>query len=293
MAEGDSRLLAGSIDALIDVRLQQWVRVDCWSKVSGNSKTHVLPLLERVQADTLLLFDRGYFSFVLFGTLCDRQISWISRYAHHVSYRVSHVCYQADGILDPIVYLGNSSQNQARYPVRLLQFWHHGQHYRYLTNVLDPHLLTLLDVAHLYARRWDIELAFRALKDHLNMHHWWSAKWNVVQVQLWCCLLFAQVYHALQVEIAGQAGVQVFDVSLDLLIRFVPGWLARGLTPLSYAVRFGRELGLLRPSIRYHVEVPWIDPCWVIPPPLQAMCPRQTVRHRSQTRKTEAKRTFY
>lgn len=292
LAKGDSRLLAGSLDALFDVRLQQWVRVDCWSKVSENSKTHVLTLLERVQAGTLLLFDRGYFSFVLFDTLSARQISWISRYALQVSYRVSHVCYQADGVLDAIVYLGTSSSNQAQYPVRLIQFWHQGQHYRYLTNVLDPYRLTLADVVHLYARRWDIELAFRALKDHLNMHHLWSAKWEVVQVQLWCCLLLAQVYHALQVEIAGQAGVEVFEVSLDLLIRLVPGWLARGRTPLSYSVRFGRELGVIRPSTRYRVEVPWIDPSWVVPPPREGIQPRHTVHYRSQTRGTGTKRTF-
>jgi hypothetical protein len=54
---------------------------------------------------------------------------------------------------------------------------------------------------------WDIELAFRVLKDHLDLHHLWSAKYSVVQVQLWCCLILAQVYHALQVE-AGLGFVQ-------------------------------------------------------------------------------------
>jgi hypothetical protein len=54
----------------------------------------------------------------------------ISRYAHQASYQVSHICYQADGVLDAIVYLGTSSDNQARYPVRLIQFWLHGRHYR-------------------------------------------------------------------------------------------------------------------------------------------------------------------
>jgi DDE family transposase len=98
---------------------------------------------------------------------------------------------------DAIVYLGTSLDNQARSSVRSIQFWLHGRHYCYLTNVLDPHVLKLSDVVGLYARRWDIELAFRAIKDHLNLHHLWSAKWAVVQVQLWCCLILAQVYHAL------------------------------------------------------------------------------------------------
>ncbi len=292
LAEGDTRLLAGQISALFDVRLQQWARVDYWSNAGDHCKTHVLMLVERVQAGALLLFDRGYFSFAFFDQLSSRGIWWISRYAHQASYQVSHICYQADGVLDAIIYLGASQDNQARYPVRLIQFWLHGRHYRYLTNVLDPHLLKLSDVVGLYARRWDIALAFRVLKDHLNLHHLWSAKEAVVQVQLWCCLILAQVYHALQVEIAGQAGVEVFEVSLDLLVRLTPGWLSRGLTPLEHAVRFGRDLGLIRPSTRHRIEVPWIDPNWVVPPPPEAVQPRERVRYRSQTKGTGAKRTF-
>ncbi|WP_374229197.1 transposase [Ktedonobacter sp. SOSP1-52] len=37
--------------------------------------------------------------------------------------------------------------------------------------MLVTHVLKLSDVVSLYARRWDIELAFRAIKDHLNLHH--------------------------------------------------------------------------------------------------------------------------
>lgn len=158
--------------------------------------------------------------------------------------------------------------------------WWKGKQYRYLTNVLDPARLPLSDVARLYARRWDIELAFRALKDHLNQHHLWSAKWPVIQVQLWCGLLLAQMYHGLQVEIAGQAGVEVFDVSIDLLVRLTPRWLRSGLRPLEQAVCFGRERGLIRPSTRNRIEVPWIDPAWVVPPPAEAIQPRVKVRHR-------------
>jgi hypothetical protein len=261
------------------VCLQQWVRRDCWPNAGDHCKTHVLTLVQHVQAGTLLLFDRGYLSFAFFDTLTSRGMWWISRYAHQASYQRSHICSQADGVLDAIVYLGTSQDNQARYPVLVIQFWLHGRHSRSLSNVLDPQRLSLSDVGCLYARRWDIELTFRALKDYLNLHHLWSAQWAVVHVQLWCCLILAQVSHALQVEIAGQAGVEVFEVSLDVL------------TPLEYAVRFGRDLGLIRPSTRQRIEVPWVDPCWVVPPSPEAVHPRDVVRSRSQTKGTGTKRT--
>jgi hypothetical protein len=291
LADGDMRLLAGQISALFDLRRQQWVRVEWCSDARDNCKEHVLTLVEQVQAGALLLFDRGYLSLAFFDALTARGIWWLSRYGNQVSYQVSHICYQADGLLDAIIYLGTSPANQAQYPVRLIQFWWHGRHYRYLTNVLDPQVLKLSDVVGLYARRWDIELAFRTLKDHLNLHHLWSAKRAVVQVQLWCCLILAQLYHALQVEISRQAGVEVFDVSLDLLVRLTPGWLSRGLTPLQHAVRFGRGLGLIRPSTRHRLDVPWIDPSWVVPPPPETVQPRSQARYRSYTaRGTGSKR---
>jgi hypothetical protein len=160
---------------------------------------------------------------------------------------------------------------------------------RSLTTVLDPQRLPLAEVVDVYARRWEIAWAFRAITDHLNLHHLWSAKPDVVQVHRWCGLIQAQVSHALQVQRAGHAGVEVFDVSLDLLVRLTPGWLSRGLTPREHAVRFGRARGLRRPPPRSRIEVPWIDPRWVVPPPPKAVHPREMVRSRSQTRGTGPK----
>jgi hypothetical protein len=135
--------------------------------------------------------------------------------------------------------------------VRLVQYYYHGQLHRYLTNVLDPQQLSLAEVARLYARHWDIELAFAVLKEHLRAAQLWSAKWPVIQVQVWCALLLAQLFHGLQVQLAAQAGVDPFEVSIDLLVEVVPRLLERGIAPVPYLVRWGRELGFIRPSTRY------------------------------------------
>lgn len=280
LPSGHPALLAGRLSALLDVRRQQWVRVDVLEKAKANCKDHALAMLGNLERGTLILLDRGYLSFALFDQMGELGLWWISRYANRVSYRISHICYQADGVLDAIIYLGAYRADQAKYPVRLIQFWHRGKQYQYLTNVLDPHVLSMQQVVQLYARRWDVELAFRLLKDFLKLNQLWSAKWPVIQAQIWACLLVAQISHALQVQIAVQAGVEVFDVSLDLLVRLVPQWRQRGLAPVEHAVRFGRELGVIRPSTRHRIAVPWIDPAWVTSPPPEATRPRQKVRHR-------------
>ena len=211
--------------------------------------------------------------FPWFDELTDRGLYWISRYANHASMQVRHILYQGDGVLDAIVWLGAHRADRARHPVRLVQFYHHGRLHRYLTNVLDPQQLSLADIARLYGRRWDIELAFCVLKEHLQVSQLWSAKWEVVQVQLWCALLLAQLFHGLQVQLAAQEGVDPFEVSIDLLVEVVPRLLQRGIAPLPYLGQRGRDLGLIRPSSRIQVQVPWVDPSWITPAPPEALRP--------------------
>jgi len=276
---GDPRLLAGRISALFDLRRQQWVRVELWQEAVANCKQQARLLLEGLQQGTLLLFDRGYLSFPWFDELTERNLWWISRYANHATMQVRHILYQGDGVLDAIVWLGIYRADRARYAVRLVQFYQHGRLHRYLTNVLDPQQLSLADIARLYARRWDIELAFCLLKEHLQVSQLWSAKWEVVQVQIWCALLLAQVFHGLQVQLAAQEGVDPFEVSIDLLVEVVPRLLQRGIAPLPFLGRVGREVGLIRPSTRIKVQVPFVDATWITPAPPEALQPRDTVRY--------------
>lgn len=276
---GDPRLLAGRISALFDVRRQQWTRVELWQDAGANCKQQARLLLQGLQAGTLLLFDRGYLSFPWFDELTERHLHWISRYGNRISLHVKHLLYQGDGVLDAIVWLGAYRADRAKYPVRLVQFYHQGRLHRYLTNVLDPQQLSLADIARLYARRWDIELAFCVLKEHLHLSQLWSARWEVVQVQIWCALLLAQLFHGLQVQLAAQEGVDPFDVSIDLLLDVVPPLLLRGIAPLPYLGQRGRHLGLIRPSSRRPIEVPFVDPSWITPAPPQAVQPRQTARY--------------
>lgn len=276
---GDPRLLAGRISALFDVRLQQWVRVDVLQEAVANCKQHAYQMISELEAGVLLLFDRGYLSFPWFDELTARGLFWISRYANEVTYQVRHVLYEGDGVLDAIVWLGAYRADRAKYAARLVQFYAYGHWHRYLTNVLDPQQLSVADIAQLYARRWDIELAFGVLKEHLHLGQLWSAKWAVVQVQIWCGLLLAQLFHGLQVQLAAQEGVDPFEVSIELLVELVPGLLQRGITPLPYLGHYGRHLGVIRPSSRLQVQVPFVDASWITPAPPEALQPREKARY--------------
>jgi hypothetical protein len=74
--------------------------------------------------------------------------------------------------------------------------------------------------------------------------------------------------HALQVRVAAQAGVDTFDVSLELLLRHIPDFMRQGGDLLTRIQEGAYPLGIIRPSTRKRIEVPVIQREDIIPPPI-------------------------
>jgi hypothetical protein len=259
-------LLVGKLAALFDVRRQQWVHIQFLSDALGNGTVASLLLIESLPKGSLILADLGYFGFAWLHYLTTQGFSWISRLKSSCSYQIAHVFYQQGETLDALIRLGAYRSNQYPDVVRFIQYRHGATLCRYVTNVLDPSLLPMSDIPLLYARRWDIELAFKLVKQALGLQVWWSSVQTLVLQQLLLTLLIAQVIHFFQLEIAAQAGVDPFDVSLDILLKLLsqacwpcPSGLIQ--TLVSHAHRFG----LIRPSRRLALDVP--------SPPLESLKP--------------------
>jgi Transposase DDE domain len=223
LPNGDPHLLPGKVAGLFDLRAQRWLRVQFRADVLASCTTSLLLLLllEGLAPGSLILADLGYFSFPWFDYLTGQGYYWVSRLKERVSYELKEVLAYDDhtGLLDAIVWLGTYRADRAAHAVRLVCFSCNGMRYHYLTNVLDPTQLSMTDIAQLYARRWDIELAFKLLKGELGLHIWWGARSELVLIQLWLAFILAQLLHALQLHVAMQAEVDPFDVSMHLLVE--------------------------------------------------------------------------
>jgi hypothetical protein len=267
LSPGDRRLLAGRLSGLFDVRRQQWRRVEYHPDPLQREQVAARAMLSGLAPGSLLLADLGYFSFTWFDDLTDGGFWWVSRLRARTTYAGLHTFYAKGETFDGLVWLGPSPHDHAGHAVRLVRFRVGPTRYAYLTNALDPAVLPLREVARLYARRWDIELAFKTAKSHLRLHLLWSAKPVVVLQQVWAVLIIAQVLQALRLEIAGRAGVDPFDVSLPLLIEYLPQFASHGEDPLALVLTRGRELGFIRPSTRRRTLAPWIGAHQIVPCP--------------------------
>lgn len=249
--------LAGRMAGVFDLRVQQWKYVEFIENPYENERVSAQNMIAHLQRGALILMDRGFLSFPFFDQLTQEGYYWITRLSKNTSYRVLHTAYQQGSTFDGIVQLGAYRADHARYAVRLVRFQVGHTTYQYITNVLSPQMLSLKEIANLYARRWDIEMAFKLIKRELGLHLFWSSKPTLILQQLWAVLLISQILHGLQMQIAGKAGVDPFDVSMTLLVQYIPAW--NNIDFVKLVVERGRDAGFIRSSRRIRIRAPEPD----------------------------------
>jgi hypothetical protein len=260
------RTLPGKLAGLFDIRRQQWRTLQVLADAQQNERVAARGLIATLPRGSLVLADLGYFGFAWFDDLTAHGLWWVSRLRQQTSYRVVHTFAQHGDTFDGLVWLGAYRADRSRHLVRLVHYRHGRELRQYLTNVRDPARLGLAAIVSLYARRWDIEMAVALVKQHLGLHLWWSTKDVVVQQQLFAVLIIAQLLQALRLEIALRAEVDVFDVSLPLLVRYLPQFARQGEDPVAAILACGRAAGIIRPSrrLRYTTPDPPLAPAWSI-----------------------------
>ncbi len=265
---GDHALLPGKLAALFDLRHQQWTRIEHQPNPDQNEKVAARRMVAGLARGCLLLADLGYFGFAWFAWLTDQGLWWVSRLRAKSSYTVAHTFYRQGSTADALVWLAAYRADRTKHLVRLVEFQVGSAHYRYLTNVLDPRVLPMGEIARLYARRWDSELAFKLAKVQLKLGLLWSARPTVILQQVWAVLSIAQILQALRLEIAGRVGVDPFEVSLPLLVEYLPFCASFGGDPMRAFLEDGRRVGFIRPSKRTQIQAPLLpSTAYVWPPP--------------------------
>ena len=270
----DSRLLPGKLAGVFDVRRQQWRRVTFDPNPHLNDKVLAREMVADLPEGTLVLADLGYFGFAWFDWLTDQGYFWLSRLRAKTSYKVLHTFYSRGDTFDGIVWLGAYRADRSQHAVRLVTFREGKILRRYITNVHDPFTFSIRSMAEVYARRWDVEMAFKLVKQHLKLRLLWSAKQVVILQQLWATLIIAQILQSLRLEIAHKAGVEPFEVSIGLLVEYAPQYAYEGRDPVKIFVERGRALGFIRPSRRTRIRAPNVPAEAIIPAPPELVLTR-------------------
>ena len=118
-----------------------------------------------------------------------------------------------------MVRLGTGYQGNPILDLRLVEIRHGRSWYRYLTSVLDPHILPPDVVGDLYSPRWRIEESFLLLKRLLGLSYLWTGSINGIKLQLWATWLFYAVLIDLCDEVADSLTLPFDSISVEMVFR--------------------------------------------------------------------------
>lgn len=175
---------------------------------------------DTIRKGAYYIFDRGYNDFANLykieqieatfvirakKNLKFKQISWKRRLPKNVL---------SDSTIEFVVY--KSSKD---YPATLRRVVYldeeQGREFMFLTNNFE---LPASVIAELYHNRWNIELFFKWLKQHLKIKKFWGTSENAVRIQIYCavityCLIIC-VKHNMKLERSVYEILQIVGISL-------------------------------------------------------------------------------
>ena len=166
------------------------------------------------------IFDRGYNDYSRLYAINKLGATFIVRAKKNALYkrlswkrRLEHNVLSDSGIR----FAGYYKKDDYPEPLRLIKYWdeENQREFTFLTNNFD---LTALQVAELYHQRWQIELFFKWLKQHLKIKHFYGTSLNAVKIQVYVAIitfcLVAIVQHDMKLELTTYEVLHVLSVSL-------------------------------------------------------------------------------
>jgi hypothetical protein len=245
--------LAGHLVAVADLVSHLPAKVWFAEDPATNDKAFLPQLLAWLPVNSLLVFDLGYFAFPFFDALGQAGSWFVTRLRQKTSFTVQQVLLERPQVRDQIVHLGKYRSNPSQRPVRVIEVYVNGTWRQYLTNVLDPQRLSVLEVVALYERRWHIETAFALVKWLLGLSYLWLGSVNGVQLQVWATWLYYAVLIDLCDEVAEALQRPLDTISVEMVSRslyFYVQATAQGYTGTAaqYFAEDAKLLGIVKRS---------------------------------------------
>ena len=172
------------------------------------------------ETDAYYIFDRGYNNFKELYRIQQMESFFVVRAKSNLQYKCVRWKRRlpknilSDAEIELTVY-----KSRKDYPenLRLVRFYDEEQdrEFMFLTNAMD---LTAQQIADLYKNRWQIELFFKWLKQHLKIKKFWGTTENAVRIQISAAIttycLVAVVQHDMQLKRSTYEVLQILSMSL-------------------------------------------------------------------------------
>ena len=189
----------------------------------SDGKLHDVNVLDMlvIEAGAFYVMDRGYVDFARLHALQQAGAFFVTRAKSSMDARrvYSAATDRSTGIISDQQVMLNGHYSAKKYPqhLRRIRFKdpESGKTLVFLTNHMA---LPALTIAALYKSRWQVELFFKWIKQHLRIKHFMGNSENAVKTQVWCAVatyvLIAIVKKELQLDASLYTCLQILSVSV-------------------------------------------------------------------------------
>jgi hypothetical protein len=191
--------------------------------VITHGKIHDVTILDQLtfEPGAFYIFDRGYLDFARLHKIHRGSAFFVTRAKSNFQFKrlYSQRVYKSQGVqCDQIIVL-KGFYAKKDYPDKLRRIRYldaiQNKWFVFLTNNFT---LTALSIAQLYHSRWQIELFFKWIKQHLRIKAFYGTSDNAVKTQIWIAItvyvLVAIVKKQLKLELSLYTILQILSVNL-------------------------------------------------------------------------------
>ena len=166
------------------------------------------------------IFDRAYNNFKMLYKIHQIGAYFVIRAKNNLQYRsIKWKRRLPRNVLSDLTIGLTGFYPKQYYPgsLRLVRYWDELQQreFVFLTNATH---ISALQVAELYKNRWQVELFFKWLKQHLKIKKFWGTTENAVRIQIYAAIctycLVAIVQHDMKLERSTYEVLQILSISL-------------------------------------------------------------------------------
>jgi hypothetical protein len=192
----------------------------------SDGKMHDVKILDILipEAGAFYIMDRGYLDFARLFNIGQAGAFFVTRTKSNTVYRrrYSHTVTAEEKLYgircdQTIILTGINSKNDYPQPLRRIKFYDHKSNktFNFLTNNFTVPAQTIAD---LYRYRWQVELFFKWIKQHLRIKSFFGTSENAVKSQIWIAIsvyvLVAIIKKRLNLKIELYTILQILSLTL-------------------------------------------------------------------------------
>jgi len=189
----------------------------------SKASVHDVNILDLIpyEVGSFYIVDKAYLDFRRFYKIHTQGSFFVTRAKENMRFKrmYSKTVDKTTGVQSDQIGMLEKYYSKKDYPEKLRRIkYYDAERKKYLVFITNNTTLKASEIAMLYKKRWEVEIFFKWMKQHLKIKAFWGQTMNAVKVQIYCAIiaycLVAIIGNKLKVGRPIYEILQIFSISL-------------------------------------------------------------------------------